>query len=170
MPNTLTKQQQTNLIIAIVVLALILLGIMTYNYYKNKNTSGDQNPPPIPDPGKGNTSPPAGNDNFPLQIGSVGPNVKYLQGALNRIATTLNKENLKVTEDGIFGQKTKDAIYLLVGTNVTAFVSTPTGYVPTTYITYPMPITAFNEILRRSRANQRLMGDRIYTISPIYNN
>lgn len=59
---------------------------------------------------------PQANDNFPLQVGSKGANVTNLQLALNRINAKRGKKYADLTVDGTFGEKTKNAIYLLAGT------------------------------------------------------
>lgn len=78
--------------------------------------------------GSGGSSAPASNDNFPLQVGSTGARVKYLQQALNRI-----KKDNNLSVDGSFGDKTKNAIYLTMNTTF-----------------YPVTQEKYNEVLHKA--------------------
>jgi hypothetical protein len=53
----------------------------------------------------------AGNDEFPLKVGSSGDRVKLLQNALNRIKPTLS-----LPSDGTFNEATRTAVIAWVGT------------------------------------------------------
>lgn len=53
----------------------------------------------------------AGNDTFPLKVGSSGERVKLLQNALKRI-----KPSLSLPSDGIFNEATRIAVVAWVGT------------------------------------------------------
>ncbi len=74
---------------------------------------------------------PAGNDNFPLNLGSRGDNVKRLQMALNRIRAN---NNLEI--DGVFGPVTKNALLLSVATSLSAL---------------PMSENVFNTIIYKAK-------------------
>lgn len=148
--TTKNKNSDLILIIVIAVLALTFIGILIYNHFKNKDekTTDIELPPPN---GNTNTTTTTANDNFPLTVGSKGANVKYLQQAMNKIITN---SALKVTEDGIFGQKTYNSLVAGVGT---------TTYWETTKIpTYPVSQNAFNSILKRANSNLRMMNGNIY--------
>ena len=133
------KTKKRNLIIAIVVVVFIIAGIYIYNY--TKDVKVDEAPPTPPVPGGGGNTTPARNDNYPLQEGSLGTKVKDLQWALNRLTSN---PLLKLKEDGDFGSKTKNAIYLSVGTTIDGMP------------TYPVSMKAWTAILHRAN-NARLI-------------
>lgn len=136
-------------------LALVFIIVVAYNYFKDKVPANGLPDVLPPNPGNGNTTPPAANDLYPLQKGSKGPNVKYLQQAVNRIIKDSGKNlSLIVTEDGSFGDKTYNALVTGVGT--TTYWATPK------LSTYPVTLTAFTQILQKSNANRVIMGGNIY--------
>lgn len=100
----------TKLKIALIVLAVAVLAFVVY-YFKFKGA------PVLPAPQaefgdktKKDTAPlPTDNDSFPLDMGSRGKNVVYLQRALNLI-----KPTNKLVADGIFLDQTRNALLLTV--------------------------------------------------------
>lgn len=97
--------------IIIGVIALILVAIAAYFFLKKKPAALVPAAPKV-DPNNGAMSGTINgqipgtvtNDNFPLQIGSVGHNVEVLQAALNKLSGS------NLTIDGVFGSKTKDKV------------------------------------------------------------
>ena len=111
----------------------IILGYIVYFLFFKKKKALDTEIDTTITPGT-NTTPivtaPAANDSFPLQIGSKGSNVKYLQNALNKINPTYT-----IPADGAFGTQTKSFLLVTMGT----------AY-------YPVTSTLFSKILQK--ANQ----------------
>lgn len=128
--------------IAIIVLVIILLALVVYNYYKKRKAVVEA---PANTNNGGTTGNTTGtttnvtvkNDNFPLQRGSFGPNVKYLQQAINRLSPSAN-----LTEDGDFGPSTYTQFLLTIGTMVNI-----DGVV---YSAYPVTQKVFTEILQEA--------------------
>ncbi|MES2134486.1 MAG: hypothetical protein V4506_19220 [Bacteroidota bacterium] len=135
MAETTNKKSNKNLVIAIVALVIIFVAIYLY---KNSKKDEAELPPPSPTPPNpsSNNSPPSANDSFPLKKGSKGPNVKYLQWALNRINQT---NTMELPETDYFGDQTYSALLLVVGTTINGMP------------TYPMSQKAHTAIL--SKAN-----------------
>lgn len=134
-----TKGKNRTLIILIVVVAIILailVGLQIYQKIKDKkaleddtkkaldSAAGSATQNPI-----GYTAPKTGND-FPLQEGSTGERVKFVQAAINRIAPTW-----KLKEDGVFGHGTYTALITGVGTKY-----------------YPVTLANYTELLQKSTA------------------
>lgn len=102
----MTKEQKTTAIIVTAsVLFVALVAFILWRMYKKKTNatnSDDKN-------------------DFPLQEGSLGDNVKLLQEALNtKMSTMVVQDNISLTKlkvDGIFGTKTKNACILVLGTD-----------------------------------------------------
>lgn len=99
----MTKEQKTTaIIITASVLFVALVAFVLWRMYKKRS------------PNEGD-----GGDSFPLQEGSLGDNVKKLQEYLNmkmgsmKLPDEMKLVPLKV--DGIFGTKTKNACYLVLG-------------------------------------------------------
>jgi hypothetical protein len=109
----------------VIILVIVALIIAAYYFFAKDFISGLLNKQSAIEPAINGgfniaPAPPVVNDNFPLGIGSRGPNVKYLQQALNTINEKFpnnNKYDALVT-DGEFGQKTQTALLLLIGTSV----------------------------------------------------
>lgn len=118
--------------IIIIILAL-LITIAAYIVLRKPKVTG-QNPvsQPLADNSGNGVPRTTSNDSFPLQLGSSGPNVKYLQNALNKIRP-LNK----LVVDGILGANTRQALLVSVDTKRSAL---------------PMSLSNFNSIL--AQANQ----------------
>ncbi len=100
----MTKEQKTTaIIITASVLFVALVAFILWRMYKRKNTTAN------------NTE----EGSFPLQEGSLGNNVKLLQEYLNRRMAAMElPDEMKLVPlkvDGIFGTKTKNACYLVLG-------------------------------------------------------
>lgn len=149
------KKQKVILLSIIGFLALVFIIVVAYNYFKDKAPSSGLPDVLPPNPGNNGSNPPVANDSYPLQKGSKGANVKYLQQAINRIIKNSGKNlSLVVTEDGSFGDKTYNALVTGVGTS-TYWATPKVG-------TYPVSLTAFTQILQKSNANRVIMGGNIY--------
>jgi hypothetical protein len=146
------KKGNRTLIIVIGFLVLVFIILVIYNHLKDKPVDDVYIPPADPNPNNNTT--PAANDSFPLKKGSKGPNVMYLQKAINRIVTN---PALKVAEDGSFGDKTYYSLVSGVGTS-TWWSSKPEPI-------YPVTSSAFTQILQKSNANRVRIGDSIYEFS-----
>lgn len=99
----MTKEQKTTaIIITASVLFVALVAFILWRMYKRKSTTA-------------NTE----DGSFPLQEGSLGNNVKLLQEYLNRRMAAMElPDEMKLVPlkvDGIFGTKTKNACYLVLG-------------------------------------------------------
>ena len=108
----IAPQNKKYVIVGAIIIALIIL----YLLVKPRSTVDIATPKKAEDQFNIQPAAPVKNDNYPLQIGSNGPNVKQLQQYLN----TLNdKSSTKVyaplVVDGDFGTKTKDALTRLAG-------------------------------------------------------
>ena len=154
MANTENKKAENILIAAIVGLIMILGSIFAFNHFKKDKPEDAPPPPPNPNP----NPPPMANDNFPLKQGSKGPNVKYLQGAINRL---VQNSQLKITEDSVFGPSTYNS--LIAGVGLTTWWDTKK------IGTYPVTLDAFNSIMHRSNENRFMMDGKLYTRTSINN-
>jgi hypothetical protein len=136
------KKANKQLIIVIVVLALVLVAIYLYNHFKDKK--GSEAPPDDTKlPPGGSTGSTTANDNFPLQKGSKGENVKYLQNAINKFVDKNNLNNsLKLTPDGSFGDKTYTSLVTAIGTST--YWDSPKLSI------YPVSAAAFSSILKKA--------------------
>ena len=114
--------------VIILILCVIALGVVLYFIFRKKpQLPAEQLPPGAP----GNAPAQPATDHFPLEEGSRGDNVKYLQRALNNINPSRG-EVLKI--DGVFGPATK--IKLLSSVEAALAV-------------LPMPQSNFNTIIKR---------------------
>lgn len=93
-------------ILIVIGIVLIIVIISVYIYMKRKKEVLPELPPITPP--VNNQNQPKSQD-FPLNVGSSGVEVKRLQMALNRI----NKD-FKIAEDGNFGNDTKTKLLLSV--------------------------------------------------------
>lgn len=120
----------TRIKILIIVLALVIAAA-AYWFLKKPSLASQtaNNSAPMPESGNGIPRVIA-NDNFPLQLGSAGQNVRYLQNALNKIRP-LNKLVL----DGVLGANTRQALLITVDTKRSAL---------------PMSQVNFNSILAQA--------------------
>lgn len=143
--------------IAIIVLVVILVALFAYNYYKKRkaakeaeelaNANTNNNTSPV----NTATTTTTKNDNFPLQRGSYGNNVRYLQQAINRL-----NPNANLSVDGDFGPSTYSQFLLTIGTTVNI-----DGVV---YSAYPVTQKVFTEILQEANA-QRNANPEVIAIS-----
>lgn len=132
------KKRKKVIVIILIVIALLIITLVTIKIVKKvkekkalnenadhqkKNFDNTQGEHP-------DTKTVTGNDNFPLEEGSEGKNVLYLQRALNKL-TTYDK----ITEDGKFGHKTYLSVITGPGTNY-----------------YPVTVDKFTEILQKANA------------------
>lgn len=135
------KKKRIVIIFLIIVFLLIASGVGYYLYDRSKkaktlkegdtkkdskNVEEQKNPDPRP-------KAPVG-DEFPLQKGSKGSNVLYLQRALNRMMPI---GYTKLVEDSDLGEKTYTAIITWVGTRF-----------------YPVTQANWTEILKKSNEYQ----------------
>lgn len=97
----MNKKTLLFIVIAIIIVIIIVLVFK----YRDVLFGVSASPVQLPSPGLPSKS---SNDNFPLKLGSRGPNVKILQQSLNNLSLTLGFTRL--TEDGVFGSKTQDAV------------------------------------------------------------
>jgi len=118
------------LVIIIVVLLLIIAIVFAYKKFKNKPV---EQAPGMPAPSPAGPSAPTSNDNYPLIKGSNGENVKYLQQAINKIATKTGMTYGIVSVDGDFGPQTYNSLLIVVGASY-----------------YPVTQAKFTEILNKS--------------------
>ena len=96
--------------ILVIVVALILISVILYFVFRKKSDP-QIDMIPLPDGSKA----PASQfipEQFPLNVGMQGENIRRLQVAINR----LNKTSAKIAEDGIFGAETKNKFLLSVPT------------------------------------------------------
>lgn len=96
--------------ISLIVLLIAVIVYVLYRLFGKKQVQAQENntitaPAYATEAGK--------DDSFPLQLGSRGPNVEYLQRALN----TIRPEN-KLTIDGVLGNNTRQALLVTVSTNL----------------------------------------------------
>jgi len=89
--------------IILVVVAILLVAVISYFIFRKKASANTVATIPAAD----TSNKPITNDNFPLNVGSQGENVKRLQMALNRI-----KPTDKLIEDGVFASKTRVKLLL----------------------------------------------------------
>lgn len=109
----------------VIILVIVALIIAAYYFFAKDFISGLLNKQTGIEPAINSgfniaPAPPVVNDNFPLGIGSRGANVKYLQQALNTINEKFPNNNRydALVADGEYGQKTQNALLLLIGTSV----------------------------------------------------
>lgn len=113
----------------IIVAVVLVIAIVLYSRYNKK-----KNLAPIDTAKTPSGSPPPAtttkqiNDGFPLVKSSYGPNVQYLQRALNKI-----KPDNPVKVDGDFGNETYNKLLLTINTQA-----------------YPVTEAKFNEILNKA--------------------
>jgi hypothetical protein len=93
------------------------------NVNKGGESSSGSQTPPVP-------AAPAGNDEFPLQKGSSGERVKYVQMAVNKINPLAG-----LKEDGIFGKSTYEGLITFVETRF--YPVTVKNYVDLLNLAYP---------------------------------
>ena len=96
--------------ILVIVIALILISVILYFVFRKKSDPQVEMIP-LPD---GSVAPVSQfiAEQFPLNVGMQGENIRRLQVAINR----LNKTSAKIAEDGVFGAETKRKLLLSVPT------------------------------------------------------
>lgn len=138
--------------IAIIVLVVILVALFAYNYYKKRKAAKEAeelaNTNNNTSPVNTATTTVTKNDNFPLQRGSYGNNVRYLQQAINRL-----NPNANLSVDGDFGPSTYSQFLLTIGTTVNI-----DGVV---YSAYPVTQKVFTEILQDANAQRSVQPELI---------
>ena len=109
--------------IIVIILALLIAAAAFFLLRKPKVFSPAETPAPA-DPTSGNGIPRTSvTDSFPLQLGATGPNVRYLQNALNKI-----RPANKLVVDGVLGSNTRTALLLTVDTKRSAIPVTQTNF------------------------------------------
>lgn len=107
------KKKRRTIIIVVIILFLLTASVITgyilMNRAKKKELKGDKKTPDKKDPEPEKQL----GDAFPLQKGSKGPNVLYLQRALNRMVPVGYN---KLVEDSDFGPLTYTAVITWAGT------------------------------------------------------
>lgn len=97
----------------IIVAIILVVVIVLYKRYRSKQMEAlNMQPGSTPgQPGTATPPKPAANDLMPLQKGSVGNNVAYLQRALNNLNAAY-----PLTIDGKFGENTYNKLLITMGT------------------------------------------------------
>lgn len=107
----MSDKAKTTWIIIGCVLAVALVAFLVWKMRKRDSNNGNNNELST---NKGENTP----DVFPLKVGSRGNEVRTLQTLLNEHISKINGEfrPLPVKVDGIFGEETATACYLILGT------------------------------------------------------
>lgn len=134
------------LYITIGILLFILAVIIIYKKVKSKKALSPSSEPSATTPTSTSTSASnstttggtklLGNDHFPLQIGSQGQRVKYIQWAVNTYAHKKAINILPLKEDGVFGDLTYKGLLLTFGT----------------YAKPPIDIQTYTDILNKANS------------------
>ena len=100
------------LIISIIVVLVLFTTYIVYSLIKNNKNNKENNSSLLEDKNSTNSVDPCANFKYDYTItlkkGDKGCNVRELQRTINKFS------NSKLLVDGIFGQKTEDALYSLI--------------------------------------------------------
>lgn len=103
-------KKKTIIIIIVLVVIFLIIGFVMYKKAQDRRRAqilGQARPDASPAPSGGSSVPQVHNDQFPLKVGSRGPNVTAVQVGLNNCMKDKPMDDL--VEDGIFGPLTAAA-------------------------------------------------------------